>query len=195
MGTMVVEEGGKREERSIRGSNPVEDLDSIDLCGEKGKEEKKVLTICLGLGAMDDVKMYSSYSFCSREFTHRVKSFSMAKFTSQEVEALQKGGNQAREIYLKSWNPQSQWLPNNSNVDKVRDFIKTVYVDKRYVVAESSDRPPRDAQIAPPEKYQEMFGAYEALKQYFAGGMDTFGAVVQWRRLREGPSQFLDLDY
>lgn len=82
-----------------------------------------------------------------REFTHRVKSVSMAKFTSQEVEALQKGGNQrAREIYLKSWDPQSQWLPNNSNVDKVRDFIKTVYVDKRYSAAQSSDRPPRDAQ-------------------------------------------------
>lgn len=30
----------------------------------------------------------------SREFTHRVKSVSMAKFTSQEVDALQKGGNQ-----------------------------------------------------------------------------------------------------
>ncbi|XP_060177670.1 probable ADP-ribosylation factor GTPase-activating protein AGD14 isoform X1 [Lycium barbarum] len=82
-----------------------------------------------------------------REFTHRVKSVSMAKFTSQEVEALQKGGNQrAREIYLKSWDPQSQWLPNNSNVDKVRDFIKTVYVEKRYAGAQSSERPPRDTQ-------------------------------------------------
>ncbi|KAK6127126.1 hypothetical protein DH2020_039137 [Rehmannia glutinosa] len=30
-----------------------------------------------------------------REFTHRVKSVSMAKFTSQEVDALQKGGNQS----------------------------------------------------------------------------------------------------
>lgn len=30
----------------------------------------------------------------SREFTHRVKSVSMSKFTSQEVEALQNGGNQ-----------------------------------------------------------------------------------------------------
>lgn len=29
----------------------------------------------------------------SREFTHRVKSVSMAKFTSQEVSALQGGGN------------------------------------------------------------------------------------------------------
>ncbi|KAK4725624.1 hypothetical protein R3W88_028403 [Solanum pinnatisectum] len=66
-----------------------------------------------------------------REFTHRVKSVSMSKFTSQEVDALQQGGNQrAREIYLKSWDSQSQWLPNNSNVDKVREFIKTIYVDK-----------------------------------------------------------------
>ncbi|KAK8913747.1 putative ADP-ribosylation factor GTPase-activating protein AGD14 [Platanthera zijinensis] len=30
----------------------------------------------------------------SREFTHRVKSISMAKFTSQEVNALQEGGNE-----------------------------------------------------------------------------------------------------
>lgn len=30
----------------------------------------------------------------SREFTHRVKSISMAKFTSQEVHALQGGGNE-----------------------------------------------------------------------------------------------------
>ncbi|XP_047265107.1 probable ADP-ribosylation factor GTPase-activating protein AGD14 isoform X2 [Capsicum annuum] len=89
----------------------------------------------------------------------------MAKFTSQEVEALQKGGNQrAREIYLKCWDPQSQWLPNNSNVDKVRDFIKTVYVDKRYAVAESSDRPPRDAQIALHEKYQEILLCLEHMK-------------------------------
>nr|XP_016433754.1 PREDICTED: probable ADP-ribosylation factor GTPase-activating protein AGD14 [Nicotiana tabacum] len=82
-----------------------------------------------------------------REFTHRVKSVSMSKFTSQEVEALQKGGNQrAREIYLTNWDPQRQWLPNNSNVDKVRDFIKNVYVEKRYAGAQSSDKPPRDTQ-------------------------------------------------
>lgn len=30
----------------------------------------------------------------SREFTHRVKSVSMAKFTAQEVSALQEGGNE-----------------------------------------------------------------------------------------------------
>lgn len=34
------------------------------------------------------------FNVSSREFTHRVKSVSMAKFTSQEVNALQEGGNQ-----------------------------------------------------------------------------------------------------
>ncbi|KAK9290513.1 hypothetical protein L1049_008683 [Liquidambar formosana] len=82
-----------------------------------------------------------------REFTHRVKSVSMAKFTSQEVEALQKGGNQrAREIYLKDWDPQRQRLPDNSNVDRVREFMKNVYVDRKYAGGKTSDKPPRDMQ-------------------------------------------------
>ncbi|KAF8007440.1 hypothetical protein BT93_K1448 [Corymbia citriodora subsp. variegata] len=82
-----------------------------------------------------------------REFTHRVKSVSMAKFTPQEVEALQNGGNQrAREMYLKDWDSQRQRLPDSSNVDKVREFIKSVYVDQRYAGGKNSDKPPRDMQ-------------------------------------------------
>ncbi|KAK9129089.1 hypothetical protein Syun_017886 [Stephania yunnanensis] len=82
-----------------------------------------------------------------REFTHRVKSVSMAKFTSPEVEALQKGGNQrAREVFLKDWDLQRQRLPDSSNVDKVREFIKHVYVEKKYAGGKSSDKPPRDMQ-------------------------------------------------
>lgn len=82
-----------------------------------------------------------------REFTHRVKSVSMAKFTSQEVEALQNGGNQrAREMYLKDWDSQRQRFPDSSNVDKVREFIKAVYVDRRYAGGKNSDKPPRDMQ-------------------------------------------------
>lgn len=82
-----------------------------------------------------------------REFTHRVKSVSMAKFTSQEVEALQNGGNQrARETYLKDWDSQRHRLPDSSKVDKVREFIKSVYVDRRYAGGKNSDMPPRDMQ-------------------------------------------------
>ncbi|XP_015692425.1 uncharacterized protein LOC102721646 isoform X2 [Oryza brachyantha] len=57
----------------------------------------------------------------------------MAKFTSQEVSALQEGGNErGKEIYLKHWDFQGQPLPDSSDVDRLRSFIKTVYVDRRY---------------------------------------------------------------
>lgn len=79
-----------------------------------------------------------------REFTHRVKSVSMAKFTSQEVSALQGGGNaSAKEIYFKEWDQQRQSTPDGSNVEKLRDFIKHVYVDRRFTGERSFDKPPR----------------------------------------------------
>ncbi|CAN6442162.1 unnamed protein product [Victoria cruziana] len=68
-----------------------------------------------------------------REFTHRVKSVSMATFSSQEVEALQNGGNErAKEIFFKEWDPQRHFAPDGSNVDAVRTFIKSAYVDRKY---------------------------------------------------------------
>ncbi|XP_074588467.1 uncharacterized protein LOC141844327 [Curcuma longa] len=68
-----------------------------------------------------------------REFTHRVKSISMAKFTSQEVTSLQEGGNErAREIYFKNWDSQRHLFPDSSNIDRLREFIKHVYADRRY---------------------------------------------------------------
>uniref|UniRef100_A0A5B7AJG8 Putative ADP-ribosylation factor GTPase-activating protein AGD14 isoform X2 n=1 Tax=Davidia involucrata TaxID=16924 RepID=A0A5B7AJG8_DAVIN len=79
-----------------------------------------------------------------REFTHRVKSVSMAKFTSQEVIALQGGGNEcAKEIYLKEWDSQRYSAPDSSNVERLRDFIRHVYVDRRYVGERSIDKPSR----------------------------------------------------
>ncbi|XP_008808989.2 probable ADP-ribosylation factor GTPase-activating protein AGD14 isoform X2 [Phoenix dactylifera] len=80
-----------------------------------------------------------------REFTHRVKSISMAKFTLQEISALQEGGNErAKEIYFKEWDPQRHYVPDSSNLDKLRDFIKHVYVDRRYTGERSINRPPKD---------------------------------------------------
>ncbi|KAL8497925.1 hypothetical protein ACS0TY_021320 [Phlomoides rotata] len=79
-----------------------------------------------------------------REFTHRVKSVSMAKFTPQEVSALQGGGNaSAREIYLKEWDPQRNSLPDGSNIERLRDFIKHVYVDRRFTGERNVEKPPR----------------------------------------------------
>ncbi|KAI4350877.1 hypothetical protein L6164_005284 [Bauhinia variegata] len=79
-----------------------------------------------------------------REFTHRVKSVSMAKFTSQEVSALQEGGNKrAKEIYFKDWDAQRQSFPDSSDVDRLRAFIKHVYVDRRFSGERTYDKPPR----------------------------------------------------
>uniref|UniRef100_A0A7C9APJ3 Arf-GAP domain-containing protein n=1 Tax=Opuntia streptacantha TaxID=393608 RepID=A0A7C9APJ3_OPUST len=78
-----------------------------------------------------------------REFTHRIKSISMAKFTPQEVANLQEGGNErAREIYFKEWDPQRN-LPDSNNVDRLRDFIKHVYVHRRYTGEGGIHRPPQ----------------------------------------------------
>ncbi|XP_020220169.1 probable ADP-ribosylation factor GTPase-activating protein AGD14 [Cajanus cajan] len=85
-----------------------------------------------------------SCSGIHREFTHRVKSISMAKFTAQEVSALQEGGNQhAKEIYFKEWDPQHHSLPDSSNINRLRDFIKHVYVDRRFTGDRTYDKPPR----------------------------------------------------
>ncbi|KAL8120209.1 hypothetical protein AgCh_017381 [Apium graveolens] len=90
-----------------------------------------------------------------REFTHRVKSVSMAKFTSQEVSALQGGGNaSAKEIYLKEWDPERNSLPDSSNVERLRTFIKHVYVDRRYTGERSLDKPSR-AKSGEAEDYSE----------------------------------------
>lgn len=35
-----------------------------------------------------------------------------------------------------------------SNADKIREFIKNVYVDKKFTGGKSSERPPRDSQVS-----------------------------------------------
>ncbi|KAM1728075.1 hypothetical protein ACFX11_018745 [Malus domestica] len=60
-----------------------------------------------------------------REFTHRVKSVSMAKFNAEEVSALQAGGNErVGQIYFKDWDPQYHSYPDASFVQ----FLATVSV-------------------------------------------------------------------
>uniref|UniRef100_A0A7N0RB04 Arf-GAP domain-containing protein n=1 Tax=Kalanchoe fedtschenkoi TaxID=63787 RepID=A0A7N0RB04_KALFE len=79
-----------------------------------------------------------------REFTHRVKSVSMAKFTSQEVAALQTGGNErAKSVYFKDWDSQRHSYPDSSNIDRLRDLIRHAYVDRRFSGEKISEKPPR----------------------------------------------------
>ncbi|KAE8687908.1 NSP-interacting GTPase, putative isoform 3 [Hibiscus syriacus] len=79
-----------------------------------------------------------------REFTHRVKSVSMAKFTSQEVAALQEGGNQrAKEIYFKEWDPQRNSAPNSSFLSNIQSLFRIFISFDVYDGERNNDKPPR----------------------------------------------------
>ncbi|KAA3476808.1 putative ADP-ribosylation factor GTPase-activating protein AGD14 [Gossypium australe] len=68
-----------------------------------------------------------------REFAHRVKSISLGKFNEDEVSALQAAGNErARQIYFKAWDPQLHSFPDGSNLKRLREFIREVYVERKY---------------------------------------------------------------
>ncbi|CAG7897089.1 unnamed protein product [Brassica rapa] len=104
---------------------------------------------CNSLGPQYVCTSFSTFvcTNCSgihREFTHRVKSISMAKFTSQEVSALKEGGNQhAKDIYFRGLDQHMLSASDGSNVERFRDFIRQVYVNKRYTNEKNDDKPPR----------------------------------------------------
>ncbi|KAL9224494.1 hypothetical protein vseg_000520 [Gypsophila vaccaria] len=104
---------------------------------------------CNVLGPQYVCTTFSTFvcSTCSgihREFTHRVKSVSMAKFTPEEMAALQAGGNErAKAVFFKDCEPPRLNASDSSSDDKLRSFIKHVYVDRRYTGERSSDKPPR----------------------------------------------------
>ncbi|KAK4760110.1 hypothetical protein SAY87_023241 [Trapa incisa] len=65
----------------------------------------------------------------------------MAKFTADEVSALQAGGNEkARQIYFRKWDPRHNSQPDGTNPYKLRDFIKHVYVDRRFMSEEGTEK-------------------------------------------------------
>lgn len=39
------------------------------------------------------------------------------------------------------------YIQSCSNVDKIREFIKNVYVDRKYAGGRTSEKPPRDMQV------------------------------------------------
>ncbi|KAI9107111.1 hypothetical protein K1719_022639 [Acacia pycnantha] len=79
-----------------------------------------------------------------REYNHRVKSVSIAKFTAEELSALQAGGNErAKQIYFKDWDPHRQSYPDTNNIGRLRDFIKQVYVHRKFSGERTQNNLPR----------------------------------------------------
>ncbi|KAL1532472.1 hypothetical protein AAHA92_32478 [Salvia divinorum] len=76
-----------------------------------------------------------------REFNHRVKSVSLVKFSDEEIMSLQAGGNErAKQIYFKSWDPYHKSYPNSSNLERLREFVRSAYIDRKYAGENSSNK-------------------------------------------------------
>jgi len=68
-----------------------------------------------------------------REFQFKIKGVSMAVFTAEDVAGLSSMGNETfNSIYLSRLNPRDYILPNGNDVNKLKEFIKQKYVDKRW---------------------------------------------------------------
>ncbi|XP_043926367.1 arf-GAP domain and FG repeat-containing protein 1 isoform X3 [Protopterus annectens] len=73
---------------------------------------------------------------------HRVKSISMTTFTQQEIEFLQKHGNEiCKQIWLGLYDERSSSIPDFRDPQKVKEFLQEKYEKKRWYV------PPEQAKV------------------------------------------------
>lgn len=86
-------------------------------CGEKGPSY-----ICTNFS----IFVCTACSGVHRNFTHRVKSISMASFTDEETQALEEGeGNKAAEkMFLGKWTAAALARPSSDNSHKVEEWIR-----------------------------------------------------------------------
>ncbi|XP_036392096.1 arf-GAP domain and FG repeat-containing protein 1a isoform X2 [Megalops cyprinoides] len=73
---------------------------------------------------------------------HRVKSISMTTFTQQEIEFLQKHGNEVcKQIWLGLYDDRTSAIPDFREPQKVKEFLQEKYEKKRWFV------PPEQAKV------------------------------------------------
>ncbi|KAI3354394.1 hypothetical protein L3Q82_018915 [Scortum barcoo] len=73
---------------------------------------------------------------------HRVKSISMTTFTQQEIEFLQKHGNEVcKQIWLSLYDDRTSSIPDFREPQKVKEFLQDKYEKKRWYV------PPEQAKV------------------------------------------------
>ncbi|XP_024536871.1 probable ADP-ribosylation factor GTPase-activating protein AGD14 isoform X1 [Selaginella moellendorffii] len=150
---------------------------------------------CVNCGSLGPQYVCTSFStfictLCSgihREFLHRIKSISMAKFTAGEISELQAGGNdQARQVFLKAWNSDRNIFPDSSNPDKIREFIKLVYVQRRFTGEKQPSRSPmhetpeyREARPSPRTSYGGLAYGNRDFVRTIPGRRENGGATVE----------------
>eukprot|EP00878_Enallax_costatus_P021129 GHUV01022362.1.p1 GENE.GHUV01022362.1~~GHUV01022362.1.p1 ORF type:complete len:252 (+),score=68.62 GHUV01022362.1:111-866(+) len=99
---------------------------------------------CESLGTTYYVPQFSIFvcTSCSgihMQFGHRVKSVTLADYKADEVEHMKEGGNQvAAYRYLARYTPDKDLRkPVDRNPQRVRIWIQTVFIDKRFYSADA----------------------------------------------------------
>nr|XP_040123888.1 arf-GAP domain and FG repeat-containing protein 1 isoform X3 [Ictidomys tridecemlineatus] len=111
--------------------------------------EIRVLLCCigwpqtLGLKRSSCLCLWSSWDYRrGLNPPHRVKSISMTTFTQQEIEFLQKHGNEVcKQIWLGLFDDRSSAIPDFRDPQKVKEFLQEKYEKKRWYV------PPEQAKV------------------------------------------------
>ena len=78
-----------------------------------------------------------------RELSHKVKSISMSNWSKDEVDTIEASGGNSRDkaMYMAHYDPKSFPQPQSTNRDRLREFIRVKYVERRWI----SEMGPGDA--------------------------------------------------
>lgn len=113
---------------------------------QRGDKANKVCADCKEVGPTYVCLQFSTFvcTTCSgihREFSHKVKGISMSKWTLEEVQEIEHGGNsRAEDKWLARWDARDFPLPDGKDVAQIRDFLKKKYIDKRWLERETTRR-------------------------------------------------------
>ncbi|KAL0233224.1 hypothetical protein GEMRC1_011969 [Eukaryota sp. GEM-RC1] len=100
-----------------------------------------------------------------RQYSHRVKSISLADFSDSEYQILSSSGNQhVNSIYLASHNASTQSIPTKSDTKALKQFLENKYIKKKWVsssvtrtASSPSTRPPLPSQTSTPASFDNFF--------------------------------------
>ncbi|KOO32979.1 arf gtpase activating protein [Chrysochromulina tobinii] len=102
------------------------------------KPENKSCFDCMGRGNQYVVLNFNTFvcTACSgihREMQHKIKSVGMSTFTTDEIKAVDAGGNdKAQKMWMAKYDARDGAVPAEGETEKLRAFLKRKYQEKRW---------------------------------------------------------------
>ena len=102
------------------------------------RPENRGCSDCTGRGNQYVVLDFNTFvcTTCSgihREMQHKIKSVGMSTFTTEEIKAIDKGGNAlAKAQWMARYSANDQPIPSEGEADKIRAHLKLKYQQKRW---------------------------------------------------------------